>query len=40
MLRNALTEMTTAPWVAIFSGLMSFVVVIAMDIIGDEHQRR
>ena len=40
MLRNAQSEMTTAPWVAIYSGQMSFIVVIALDTSGDECQRR
>ena len=35
MLRNAQSEMTTAPWVAIFPGLMIFIVVIAMNTSGD-----
>jgi peptide/nickel transport system permease protein len=31
MLRNAQSEMTTAPWIAIFPGLMIFIVVMAMN---------
>jgi peptide/nickel transport system permease protein len=35
MLRNAQTNMTRAPWTAIFPGLMIFVAVIAINFIGD-----
>jgi peptide/nickel transport system permease protein len=35
MLRNAQSEMTTAPWIAIYPGLMIFIVVIAVNYIGD-----
>ncbi|MGL4648582.1 MAG: ABC transporter permease [Caldilineaceae bacterium] len=35
MLRNAQSQMLTAPWTAIFPGLMIFVVVIAVNYIGD-----
>jgi peptide/nickel transport system permease protein len=35
MLRNAQSEMTTAPWIAIYPGLMIFVVVICVNYIGD-----
>jgi len=31
MLRNAQSEMTTVPWITIFPGLMSFIVVIATN---------
>jgi len=40
MLRNAQSEMTTALWIAVFVGLMIFIVVIAMNTSGDEPQRR
>ena len=35
MLRNAQTQMTRAPWTAIFPGLMIFIAVIAINFIGD-----
>jgi peptide/nickel transport system permease protein len=35
MLRNAQSEMTTAPWIAIYPGLMIFIVVICVNYIGD-----
>jgi peptide/nickel transport system permease protein len=35
MLKNAQTQMTRAPWTAIFPGLMIFVTVIAINFIGD-----
>lgn len=35
MLKNAQTQMTRAPWTAIFPGLMIFVAVIAINFIGD-----
>jgi peptide/nickel transport system permease protein len=35
MLKNAQTNMTRAPWTAIFPGLMIFVAVIAINFIGD-----
>jgi peptide/nickel transport system permease protein len=35
MLRNAQTNMTRAPWTAIFPGLMIFIAVIAINFIGD-----
>jgi ABC-type dipeptide/oligopeptide/nickel transport system permease subunit len=40
MLQNAQSEMTTAPWIAIFPRLMIFIVVLAVNAIGGEHQRR
>lgn len=40
MLQNVQSEMTTALWIAIFPGLMIFIVVMAMDTIGDGHHRR
>jgi peptide/nickel transport system permease protein len=35
MLKNAQTNMTRAPWTAIFPGLMIFIAVIAINFIGD-----
>jgi peptide/nickel transport system permease protein len=35
MLKNAQTQMTRAPWTAIFPGLMIFIAVIAINFIGD-----
>jgi peptide/nickel transport system permease protein len=35
MLSNTQNQMTTAPWTAIFPGLMIFVVVIAINYLGD-----
>ena len=35
MLSSAQSDMMTAPWVAIFPGLMIFVVVIAVNYLGD-----
>ncbi|MBK9926732.1 MAG: ABC transporter permease [Anaerolineales bacterium] len=35
MLSNTQSQMTTAPWTAIFPGLMIFVVVIAINYLGD-----
>jgi peptide/nickel transport system permease protein len=35
MLKNAQTQMTRAPWTAIFPGLMIFITVIAINFIGD-----
>jgi peptide/nickel transport system permease protein len=35
MLKNAQTQMTRAPWTAIFPGLMIFVAVIAINFVGD-----
>jgi peptide/nickel transport system permease protein len=35
MLRNAQTNMTRAPWTAVFPGLMIFIAVIAINFIGD-----
>jgi peptide/nickel transport system permease protein len=35
MLKNAQTNMTRAPWTAIFPGLMIFVAVIAINFVGD-----
>lgn len=35
MLRNAQSQMLTAPWTAIFPGLMIFTVVIAVNYLGD-----
>lgn len=35
MLRNAQSEMTTAPWIAIYPGLLIFIVVMAVNYIGD-----
>jgi peptide/nickel transport system permease protein len=35
MLRNAQSQMLIAPWTAIFPGLMIFIVVIAINYIGD-----
>lgn len=35
MLSNTQSQMTTAPWTAIFPGLMIFLVVIAINYIGD-----
>jgi peptide/nickel transport system permease protein len=35
MLRNAQSQMLTAPWTAIFPGLMIFIVVIAVNYLGD-----
>jgi peptide/nickel transport system permease protein len=35
MLKNAQTQMTRAPWTAIFPGLMIFTTVIAINFIGD-----
>ena len=35
MLSNTQSQMTTAPWTAIFPGLMIFIVVIAINYLGD-----
>jgi peptide/nickel transport system permease protein len=35
MLRGAQSQMLTAPWTAIFPGLMIFIVVIATNYLGD-----
>jgi peptide/nickel transport system permease protein len=35
MLSNAQSQITTAPWAAIFPGLMIFIVVIAINYLGD-----
>jgi peptide/nickel transport system permease protein len=35
MLKNAQTNMTRAPWTAIFPGLMIFIAVIAINFVGD-----
>ena len=35
MLKNAQTQMTRAPWTAIFPGLMIFIAVVAINFIGD-----
>jgi peptide/nickel transport system permease protein len=35
MLRNAQSQMLTAPWTAIFPGLMIFIVVISVNYMGD-----
>jgi peptide/nickel transport system permease protein len=35
MLKNAQTNMTRAPWTAIFPGLMIFIAVVAINFIGD-----
>jgi peptide/nickel transport system permease protein len=35
MLSNTQNQMTTAPWTAIFPGLMIFIIVIAINYIGD-----
>jgi len=35
MLRNAQSQMLTAPWTAIFPGLMIFIAVIAINYLGD-----
>jgi peptide/nickel transport system permease protein len=35
MLKNAQTQMTRAPWTAIFPGLLIFITVIAINFIGD-----
>ena len=35
MLKNAQTQMTRAPWTAIFPGLMIFIAVIAINFVGD-----
>ncbi len=35
MLSNTQNQMTTAPWVAIFPGLLIFIVVIAINYLGD-----
>ena len=35
LLRNAQSQMTVAPWTAIFPGLMIFVVVLAVNFLGE-----
>lgn len=35
MLSNTQSQMTTAPWTAIFPGLMIFIIVIAINYLGD-----
>jgi peptide/nickel transport system permease protein len=35
MLSNTQNQMTTAPWTAIFPGLMIFIIVIAINYLGD-----
>jgi peptide/nickel transport system permease protein len=35
MLSNTQNQMTTAPWTAIFPGMMIFITVIAINFIGD-----